>query len=324
MIMTKVFVFAEQSNGHIKKATYELLGASSIAGNETHAILFGNDVADLTKELGAYGAQKVYLAQDLMLKHYTAEVYSKVILEILKSESPDIVLAAHTSIGRDLMPHVAAQLDTGLASDCTELKFENGKFSVRRPLFSGKVTAEVEFIGPGPQLATIRPNVVKLPEPDFSRSVEVVKINPNLANLKTKVIEVMKGTSFRPDIAESSVVIAGGRALKSAENFKVLEDLADILGAAVGASRAAVDASYRSHSDQVGQTGKVISPNLYIACGISGNTQHLAGMRTSKVIVAINTDPQAPIFQVADYGIVCDLFTFIPLLTREFKKLKGD
>ncbi|MBV6517704.1 MAG: electron transfer flavoprotein subunit alpha [Candidatus Brocadia sp.] len=322
--MAKVFVIVEHNNGHVKKTTFELLGLSSSAGNETHAILLGDDVASLSRELAAYGAKKVYLAQDAMLKHYTAEAYVKVILEILKSELPDIVLAAHTSAGRDFMPHIAAQLGVGMASDCIELKFVNGKLSLRRTLFSGKASAEVEFIGSGPQLATIRPNVVRVPEPDFSKSVENIKISPKLANLKTKVIEIIKGSNSRPDVTEASIVISGGRSLKSAENFKILENLADAMGAAVGASRAAVDAGYRPHGDQIGQTGKVVSPNLYIACGISGSTQHLAGMRTSKIIVAINTDPQAPIFQVADYGVVCDLFTFVPFLTREFRRLKGD
>ena len=181
---------------------------------------------------------------------------------------------------------------------------------------------EVEFVGAGPQMATVRPNALGNPKSDPSKSAEVANAPVDLAGLKTKVLEVAQGATGRPDVTEASIVVSGGRAMKTPENFKILEELADILGAAVGASRAAVDAGYRPHRDQVGQTGKVVSPTLYIACGISGAIQHLAGMRTSKIITAINTDPEAPIFQVADYGIVGDLFALVPLLKDEFKKLK--
>ena len=320
--MAKVFIIAEHRDGRLKKSTFELLGASAAAGNETHAILLGDGVSDLAKELGAYGAAKVHLAQNPALKFYTAEAYCKVIADVLKSVSPDVVLASHTPTGRDLMPRLAARLGVGMASDCTQLAFENGKIKARRPVYAGKATAEVEFLGSGPQLATVRPNALGAPKADPSRSAEVVNVTTDLGALKTKVLEVVKGTSARPDVTEASIVVSGGRAMKNSENFKILEELADVLGAAVGASRAAVDAGYRPHRDQVGQTGKVVSPALYMACGISGAIQHLAGMRTSKVIVAINTDPEAPIYQLADYGVVCDLFTLVPLLTQELKKIK--
>ena len=303
--MAKVFVIAEHRDGRLKKSTFELLGASSAAGNETHAILLGDGVADLAKELGQYGAKTVHLAQNPALKYYTSEAYSKVIVGILKTAGADILLASHTPTGRDFMPRIAARLGVGLASDCTQLAFEGTSIKVRRPVYAGKATAEVEFVGSGPRLATVRANALGVPKPDAGKSAEVVK-----------------GSSGRPDVTEASIVVSGGRSLKNAENFKLLEDLADVLGAAVGASRAAVDAGYRPHRDQVGQTGKVVSPTLYIACGISGAIQHLAGMRTSKTIVAINTDPEAPIYQVADYGIVADLFTIVPLLKEEFKKIK--
>jgi len=320
--MAKVFVIAEHRDGRLKKSTFELLGASSAAGNETHAILLGEGVADLAKELGHYGAKTVHLAQNPALKLYTAEAYTKAVLNILKSASPDIVLASHSPTGRDLMPRIAARLDVGLASDCTQLSFDGNQIKVRRPVYAGKATVEVEFLGSGPRVATVRPNALGAPKADTSKSAEVVQVTPDLGALKTKVVDVVKGSSGRPDVTEASIVVSGGRSLKNAENFKILEEMADVLGAAVGASRAAVDAGYRPHRDQVGQTGKVVSPSLYIACGISGAIQHLAGMRTSKIIVAINTDPEAPIFQLADYGVVGDLFALVPLLKDEFKKVK--
>jgi electron transfer flavoprotein alpha subunit len=320
--MAKVFVVAEHRDGRLKKATFELLGASSAAGNETHAILLGDGVADLAKELAHYGAKTVHVGQNAALKFYTAEAYSKVVADIVKSAGADIVLASHTPTGRDFMPRVAAKLGVGLASDCTQLAFEGSSIKVRRPVYSGKATAEVEFVGAGPRLATVRANALGIPKPDTSKTAEVVNVTPDLGALKTKVTEVVKGSSGRPDVTEASIVVSGGRSLKNADNFKMLEEMADVLGAAVGASRAAVDAGYRPHRDQVGQTGKVVSPTLYIACGISGAIQHLAGMRTSKTIVAINTDPEAPIFQVADYGIVGDIFAVVPALKDEFKKLK--
>lgn len=320
--MAKVFVIAEHRDGRLKKSTFELLGAASAAGNETHAILLGDGVSELAKELGHYGAKKVFVVQNPALKFYTSEGYSKAILPILTSNSPDIVLASHSPTGRDLMPRIAARLNVGLASDCTQLAFEGSKIKARRPVYAGKATVEVEFLGSGPQVATVRPNALGIPKPNTSISAEVVNGSADLGDLKTKVVEVVKGSSGRPDVTEAAIVVSGGRSLKNAENFKILEEMADVLGAAVGASRAAVDAGYRPHRDQVGQTGKVVSPTLYIACGISGAIQHLAGMRTSKVIVAINTDPEAPIFQLADYGIVADLFSVVPLLKDEFKKIK--
>lgn len=320
--MAKVFVIAEHRDGRLKKTTFELLGASSAAGNETHAILLGEGVSALAKELGQYGAKTVHVVDNAALKFYTSEAYSKAAVEILKKHNPEIVLGSHTPTGRDLMPRIAARLGVGLASDCTQLAFEGSKIKVRRPVYSGKATAEVEFLGAGPQVASMRANALGIPKADASKAAEVVTETVDLGGLVTKVTDVQKGSSGRPDVTEASIVVSGGRSLKSAENFKMLEDMADVLGAAVGASRAAVDAGFRPHRDQVGQTGKVVSPTLYIACGISGAIQHLAGMRTSKTIVAINMDQEAPIFQVADYGLVGDIFQIIPILKDEFKKLK--
>lgn len=320
--MLKVFVIAEHRNEKLKKVTLELIGASAEAGNETHAILLGHSINTLSKELAYYGAKKIHLVQNEALKYYTAEAYSKAILNVFNTNTPDIILAGHTPTGRDLMPHIAYRLGVGLASDCTSLIFKGKEIQVRRQLYSGKVNVAVQFLGEGPKIATIRPNSIGIKPPDFSKVAQIIESQCSFDSLKTKVLEVIQEVSTRPDVAEASIVVSGGRSLKSAENFKILEELADVLGAGVGASRAAVDAGFRPHRDQVGQTGKVVSPSLYIACGISGAVQHLAGMRTSKVIVAINTDPDASIFQIADYGIIGDLFVLIPLLKEEFKKLK--
>ena len=320
--MATVLIVAEHRDGRLKKSTFELLGASSAAGNDTHAVILGENVAELAKELGQYGAKKVHAIQDTSLKLYSCEAYVETLANLMKGFKPDVILASHTPTGREFMPKLAARLGVGLASDCTQLTFEGTKIKVRRPVYAGKATAEVEFLGGGPQMATIRANALGIPKPDTGKSAEVVTGGATLSGLKTQALEVVKGSSGRPDVTEASIVISGGRAMKNAENFKLLEETADVIGAAVGASRAAVDAGYRPHRDQVGQTGKVVSPTLYIACGISGAIQHLAGMRTSKVIVAINTDAEAPIFQVADYGIVGDLYTVIPALKEEFKKLK--
>ncbi len=320
--MAKVLVIAEHRDGRLKKSTFELLGASSAAGNETHAVLLGEGVSGLAQELGHYGAKKVHCLDHASFKFYTGEAYTQAILKVAQSLSPEIILGSHTPTGRDLLPRVAQKLKVGLASDCTSLVFKGSDIQVRRPVYAGKATVEVEFLGSGPRMATVRANALGVPKPNPSLSAEVVSLHAATSGFVTRVTDVQKGASGRPDVTEASIVVSGGRSLKNAENFKILEDMADVLGAAVGASRAAVDAGYRPHRDQVGQTGKVVSPTVYIACGISGAIQHLAGMRTSKVIVAINTDPEAPIFQVADYGIVGDLFAVVPLLKDEFKKLK--
>jgi electron transfer flavoprotein alpha subunit len=320
--MAKVVVFIEQREGKAKKASYELVAASAAAGNETHAVIIGDSVAGLANESAQYGANKVHVVQDAAFKLYSAEAYSRALTAAVKAIGPEIVLGAHTPMGKELFPFVSVMVDGSLATDCTSLAFNGGKLSLRRPVYSGKATAEVEFTGGGLQMATVRPNSIGLPKPDSSKTADASSISCDLSGLKTKILEVVRGNSARPDVTEAAIVVSGGRSLKSSENFKILEDLADTVGAAVGASRAAVDAGYRPHRDQVGQTGKVVSPSCYIACGISGAIQHLAGMRTSKVIVAINTDPQAPIFQIADYAIVGDLFQVVPALTNEFKKLK--
>ena len=320
--MAKVLIFVEQRDGKSKKASFELISASAAAGNETHALIVGDNISGLANECASYGANKVHLAQDAGLKNYTGESYARALNAAIKALTPEIVLGAHTPMGRDLFPLVAAQNDAALATDCTALTFTGSKLSAKRPVYSGKAIAEVEFLGSGMQMATVRPNALGMQKPDASKTADAASIAVDLSGLKTKILEVVKGNSARPDVTEASIVVSGGRSLKSAENFKLIEDLADTVGGAVGASRAAVDAGFRPHRDQVGQTGKVVSPSLYIAVGVSGAIQHLAGMRTSKVIVAINSDANAPIMQVADYSLVGDLFAILPALTAEFKKIK--
>jgi electron transfer flavoprotein alpha subunit len=320
--MAKVLVVAEHRDGKLKRTTCEIVGYCASKGNEVHVALLGDGVAGLASEIGQYGAKVVHLAENAALKFYTAESYTAVLTGLVGTLKPEIILGGHTPTGRDLMPHLAMKLDTGLASDCTSLEFQGSKITVRRPVYAGKATVEVEFVGSGPQMATIRANALGMGKPDSAKKAEVANVAVSAGGFKTKVSEVIQGSISRPDVSEAPIVVSGGRSLKNAENFKIIEELADTIGAGVGASRAAVDAGYRPHRDQVGQTGKVVSPTLYIACGISGAIQHLAGMRTSKTIVAINTDPEAPIFQVADYGVVGDIFTLVPLLTAEFKKLK--
>jgi electron transfer flavoprotein alpha subunit len=320
--MAKVLVFVEQRDGKNKKASFELLGASAAAGNETHAVIIGDSVSGLANECAQYGASKVHVVQDASLKSYTGEAYARALVAAIKNISPEIVLGSHTPMGKDLFPLVAGQMDAALATDCTSLQFAGSNLQLKRPVYSGKAVAEVEFVGSSMKMATVRPNALGVGKPDSSKTADATSISADFSGLKTKILEVVKGNSARPDVTEAAIVVSGGRALKDAANFKILEELADSMGAAVGASRAAVDAGYRPHRDQVGQTGKVVSPSLYIACGISGAIQHLAGMRSSKVIVAINSDPQAPIFQIADYAIVGDLFQVVPALTNEVKHLK--
>ncbi|UCD84367.1 MAG: electron transfer flavoprotein subunit alpha/FixB family protein [Deltaproteobacteria bacterium] len=324
-----VWILAEVKAGKIKKTAFELLsGSKKIAeelGEELVAVILGSGVESLAGELGHYGASKVLVADDDALKDYTTDAYTKVIVDLIKEREPSIFLGPASAMGKDLLPRVAARLQTGMASDCIELKLDGDKnLAPKRPVYAGKAHIEVSLSG-SPQMAAVRPNVLSVDEPDTSRKAEVEKIKVDIPpeSLKVTLKEVVKGASEKVDLTEASIIISGGRAMKDAENFKLLWDMAEVFGpgTTVGASRAAVDSGYAPQDMQVGQTGKVVNPNLYIACGISGAIQHLAGMRTSKIIVAINKDPEAPIFQKADYGVVGDLFKVVPVLTEEFKKL---
>ena len=322
-----VWVYAEYKNGDMRHVTYEGLGAArKIAdefGEELAAVIIGKNVEALGATLGQYGADKVFVIENDLLEHYTPEGYSKAFVDLINEKEPNIIIFGATAQGKDLSAKVAAKIDAGLATDCTELKIEDGKFVVRRPMYAGKVYADVGFDDDAIKMASIRPNVMQAAEKDESKQAEIEKIaaNINEEDIKAKFKEFVEVGGGKIDLTEALIIVSGGRGMKNAENFSILEELADVIGGVVGASRAAVDAGWRPQSDQVGQSGKVVTPNLYIACGISGAIQHLAGMGTSKVIVAINKDPDAPIFNKADYGVVADLFKVVPALTKEFKKI---
>lgn len=325
-----VWIFAEVKEGNIRKVTFEMLSQGrKIAeklGEELVAVLLGSGVEGLTGRLAEY-ADKVFFVDDPGLAQYTTDPYATIITNLLQEHQPSIFLCGATILGKDLSPRIATRLQTGLATDCTALNInEEGLLVARRPVYAGKAYIEVICPNSRPQMASIRPNVLPLNPPEGGRKGEVIKVEAKVdpGSLRTAVVEMVKAAGAKVDLTEAEIIVSGGRGMKGAENFKILEELAEVLHATVGASRAAVDSGWRDHADQVGQTGKVVTPNLYIACGISGAIQHLAGMGSSKVIVAINKDPDAPIFQKADYGIVEDLFKVLPLLTEEFKKLLAE
>ena len=331
-----ICVFAERTQENkLSEVTLELVGAarrlsSQLSGEEVSAILIlGNEDANpFIKELSQAGVNKIYLVQDESLSSYSTELYSKVVCDIIKLNNPSIVLVGATTTGRDIAPRVSSRLNTGLTADCTDLQInEKGLLAAIRPTFGGSLMATILCPKNRPQMATVRPKVLEEPEPDCNNSAEVEKIDieSDTSLIKTKVLEFFPAVAKAAACAridQADIIVAGGRGLKNSESFKLIEELANALGGAVGASRAAVDCGWRDHCDQVGQTGKTVSPKLYIACGISGAIQHLAGMNSSDIIVAINKDPDAPIFQVADYGIVGDLFEIIPALTELIKSEK--
>ena len=322
-----VMVIAEQRDGEIRKVSYEVVSEgkrlADKMGQKVTAVLLGQNIKEKAAKLGHYGADKVIVADDARLGTYTTDAYVSVIADIVKANDPAVLIMGASVQGKDLAARLSGRLGVGMAQDCTALSVDNGNLVAIRPIYAGKAYAKVGFSDKRPHMATARPNVMPMNEPDVSKSPEVVDAAIALddAALKTKVVDVVRDASGKVDLTEADKIVSGGRGMKGPEHYKILEDLAAVIGASVGASRSAVDAGWRPHADQVGQTGKVVSPNLYIACGISGAIQHLAGMSTSKVIVAINKDPDAPIFQRADYGVVDDLFKVVPALTEEVKKL---
>lgn len=317
--MKKVLVVAEARDGQLRNVSLEALAAAGILaeGGEVVAALFGPNTASHAEALGHHGAGTVYVVDHADLAQYTPDAYSQALKQLIEFVGPDAVVLGHTAIGRDVAPRVSARLGWGLVSDVTAL--EAGPVFVR-PIYAGKAFQKRRFED-GKIMVTIRPNNIAAGTADTGKTVTVVPFEVEIKDLRSIVREVVRKTSGKVDLSEAKIIVSGGRGVKSADGFQPLNELADVLGAAVGASRGACDADYCDYSMQIGQTGKVVTPDLYIACGISGAIQHLAGMSNSKVIVAINKDPEAPIFQVADYGIVGDLFEVVPLLTAEFKKV---
>jgi len=313
--MAGVLVFCEIKDGKLKKASREALSvARKLGAGDVAAFATDRNVAE---DAGRYGAKKIFAAP---IGPYVTELYASALEQAIKQMQPAVVLFGGTSNGRDLAPRIAARLNAGVASDVDRLEWTNGKLRARRPVYSGKAFATVEVTST-PAVATTRPNAFPAEEAGGG-AAEVVEIAVPAIEAKAKLIETKASEAGELTIAEADIIVSGGRGLKEAANFSLIRDLAHAIGGAVGASRATVDAGWIDHQHQVGQTGRVVSPNLYIAAGVSGAIQHLAGMSSSKHIVAINKDPEAPIFRVADLGVVGDLFQIVPALTEEVKKAK--
>jgi len=295
---------------------------ADLAGAEEYAVAIGHGLEERMIELGKYGADRVFLADDPSLALFHPDYYRHILLDAVKKHAPSIILLPATSAGKDLAPRIAIHLNTGVASDCVQLSLENGDLFATRPAYAGKVLLKVRINGT-PKIATLRPNAFTAKEasPVHSPSVEPLAFEKPETRMVVKEFAALGPKKM--DLTEASIIVSGGRGMGGPENYKILEELAEAVGGVVGASRASVDAGWRPHSDQVGQTGRTVSPTLYIACGISGAIQHRVGMVNSKVIVAINKDPDAPIFGFADYGIVGDVFEVVPALTRELRKFYG-
>ena len=314
----KVLVFGEVRDGELRNVSYEAIAAAKQVadGGEVVGLVLGESVQNLASNLIYYGADRVITVEDSQLKSYTPDAYSQAVMQVIDAEQPDGFILGHTALGKDLSPRIAAKLKSGLISDVVRIE-EDGFI---RPIYSGKAFEKL-VVNEGLILATIRPNNITALEKDESRSGEIVSMNVEIKDLRTIVKEVIRKAVGGVDLSEAKIIVSGGRGVKSSEGFKPLQELADLLGGAVGASRGACDAEYCDYSLQIGQTGKVVTPDLYIACGISGAIQHVAGMSSSKVIVAINKDPEAEIFKIADYGIVGDLFEVVPMLIEELKAI---
>lgn len=324
-----IWVFVEQREQKLMNVSLEILGeARRLAdkkGVKACAVLVGYEVKGLAEELIKYGADVVYVIDHSLLKNYTTDAYTKVICDLANSLKPEVILYGATYIGRDLAPRIAARMRTGLTADCTALDIdENGLLLQIRPAFGGNLIATIICPERRPQMATIRPGVMKKALMDEGRRGEVIEIKPVIEekDIRTEIISIIKEARQKVNLEEADIIVSGGRGVGGPEGFKLIEELAEVLGGVVGASRAAVEAGWISSDHQVGQTGKTVRPKLYIACGISGAIQHIAGMGGAKTIVAINKNPDAPIFKIADYGIVGDLFKVIPALIEEIKEAK--
>jgi electron transfer flavoprotein alpha subunit len=323
-----VFVFVQQVDNKVSSVSYELIGKGKQLAKdldtEVTAVLLGYKVADLCSNLAKYGADKVVVVDDPALEVYTTEPYVQAMYEIIEAKKPAVVLYGATAIGRDMAPRVSARVHTGLTADCTKLEIdpETKNLMMTRPAFGGNIMATILCPEHRPQMATVRPGVMQKADVDDSAkaSIEQFTTSDLAAHKNVEILEIVKKTAGKMDIQDAKVLVSGGRGMGGPENFKLLEELATAFGGTVSSSRACVDAGWVEKDRQVGQTGKTVRPNLYIACGISGAIQHLAGMEDSDIIVAINKDPYAPIFEVADYGVVGDVLKILPLLTEEVKK----
>ncbi len=320
-----ILVFIEERQGSIKKSSLEALSAARRladgVGETVTAVCIGP--GEFPDALAHHGADVVVRVRHDLLAAYSAEGFTAALAQVAFRKEPRAILGSATAMGRDFLPRVAARLRVGLAQDCTEADIADGRLECVRPIYAGKAFARVRLTL-SPAMATLRPNVFSVNAADPSRSAAGESLTPEIAadRIRARVVDVQGAAGQKMELTEAAVIVSGGRGLKGPENFPMIQALADALGGAMGASRAAVDAGWIDHQHQVGQTGKTVSPTLYIACGISGAIQHLAGMSSSRYIVAINKDPEAPIFKLADYGIVGDLFTVVPALTDEVKKLK--
>ncbi len=322
--MSNILVFAEQRDGQLKSYALEAISEgrrlADGAGGTLSVCIIGAGLTDLSATLSAFGADKILMADDTSLAIYSPGTYAKLLHGALGHSSAKVVLLSSSAMGRELAAILAAKADASLLSDIVEAAWEDDHLVVKRPVYAGKAFLKVAA-KKAPVIVTLRPNVFAADEKSGAGAVENLNVTLTDTDKRVTITDTVMKPSSRPELTEASIIVSGGRGVGGPENFNIIEELADTLGAAVGASRATVDAGWRPHADQVGQTGKTVSPNLYIACGISGAIQHLAGMNSSKCIVAINTDPEAPIFKVANYGIVADLFEVVPALNAAAKEL---
>ncbi len=322
-----IWVFAEQRDSKLKSVDYELLAKgrelADTLKTELCAICFGHNISEI-EQLIAYGADKVYLIDDPALANHQEDLYTGELTRLIQEHKPEIVIAGATSLGRSFIPRVAAILKTGLTADCTNLEVDTERRLLlqTRPAFGGNIMATIICQARRPQMATVRPRVFKKNTPDRRRKGQIIKVdfNKECITSRTKLLNFVEDLTERVKIEDADIIVSGGRGLGKAENFQLIEELAAAMGAALGSSRPPVDDGWIPYSHQVGQTGKTVCPKLYIACGISGAVQHLAGMQTSDIIVAVNNDPNAPIFEIATYGIVGDLFQVVPMLIEKLKR----
>ncbi|MFP7296478.1 electron transfer flavoprotein subunit alpha/FixB family protein [Neobacillus niacini] len=318
----KVLVIGEIRDGELRNVSFEGIAAGKVIANggEVVGVLLGENVNQAVNPFFDYGADRVVVVNHAELKNYTTDAYQEALLQVIKAENPGGMILGHSALGKDLSPRIAMKLNTGLISDVISVEKEEDDVVFTRPIYTGKAF-EKKKVNDGIIFATIRPNNIAPLEKDRSNRGEVTHLKVEINNLRTVIKNVVRKATKGVDLSEAKIIVSGGRGVKSKEGFKPLMELADVLGGAVGASRGACDAEYCDYSLQIGQTGKVVTPDLYFAIGISGAIQHLAGMSNSKVVVAINKDPEANIFKVADYGIVGDLFEIVPLLTEELKNV---